>query len=224
MRKFTLGVAAAALMLAAAGSASAATLVGPAGNAYIGGLTQIHAVGPQSNTTVYGTAYTYGDVTFTSSDTLSTTGAGVAFFVGPFNDLQFFLTDPTKSFDEANFNLNASGVNGGNPVPVYADITAFFFGGGSQLIGNNVSLGNGQNKFSVTAGLNESITAIGFNFYANTANTIDRTVVDIRQVELGALSGGPGPVPEPATWAMMIGGFAAVGSMVRRRKAGAVLA
>jgi len=28
----------------------------------------------------------------------------------------------------------------------------------------------------------------------------------------------PGPVPEPATWAMMIGGFAVVGASMRRRK------
>ena len=28
----------------------------------------------------------------------------------------------------------------------------------------------------------------------------------------------PGPVPEPATWAMMIGGFALVGASMRRRK------
>ena len=28
----------------------------------------------------------------------------------------------------------------------------------------------------------------------------------------------PGPVPEPATWAMMIGGFALIGASLRRRK------
>jgi len=33
------------------------------------------------------------------------------------------------------------------------------------------------------------------------------------------LTGDPGAVPEPATWAMMILGFGAAGSMIRRRKA-----
>ena len=30
---------------------------------------------------------------------------------------------------------------------------------------------------------------------------------------------GPGPVPEPATWALMIGGFGMAGAMLRRRRA-----
>lgn len=40
---------------------------------------------------------------------------------------------------------------------------------------------------------------------------------------MGAVNGGPGPsvsvaaVPEPATWALMIGGFALVGASMRRR-------
>ncbi len=33
-----------------------------------------------------------------------------------------------------------------------------------------------------------------------------------------ANNGGPGPVPEPATWAMMILGFGAAGSLLRRRR------
>ena len=33
------------------------------------------------------------------------------------------------------------------------------------------------------------------------------------------ISGNPGAIPEPATWAMMILGFGAAGSMIRRRKA-----
>jgi hypothetical protein len=30
--------------------------------------------------------------------------------------------------------------------------------------------------------------------------------------------GGPGPVPEPATWAMLIVGFSALGIVMRRRR------
>ena len=33
---------------------------------------------------------------------------------------------------------------------------------------------------------------------------------------------GPGPVPEPAAWALMIGGFGAAGAMLRRRRPAAV--
>lgn len=37
-------------------------------------------------------------------------------------------------------------------------------------------------------------------------------------VRLAGGLGGPGPVPEPATWAMMIAGFGAIGAAMRRRR------
>lgn len=45
-------------------------------------------------------------------------------------------------------------------------------------------------------------------FYSNDAGAFDVTV---RQLETGA-------VPEPATWALMVGGFMASGAMLRRRR------
>ena len=43
-------------------------------------------------------------------------------------------------------------------------------------------------------------------------------VDDIRQVRLGVVSAVGTAVPEPATWAMMLGGFAVLGTALRRRK------
>jgi hypothetical protein len=53
----------------------------------------------------------------------------------------------------------------------------------------------------------------------------DATTLDTLQFEavIGVPApGGPNAVPEPATWAMMIGGFAIVGASMRRRQAVAV--
>lgn len=180
------------------------------GGSYITGLDAVHAIGPQSGQTVFGTAVTPGDVTFESDSTLSTTGGGVARFNGPFDDLSFFLTN-LGTFDAANFNLNVADVSRNNPITV--DIRAFTDGGpvGGILIGNDLSLTNGQNKFGLQ-GTGVDFTSVSFEF--------SRNAVDIRQVELGGITA----VPEPATWALMIIGFGGAGAMIRRRRSVAVAA
>lgn len=44
------------------------------------------------------------------------------------------------------------------------------------------------------------------------------TTIDITQTPLTVFVGGPGPIPEPATWAMMILGFGMTGAALRRRR------
>jgi hypothetical protein len=41
-------------------------------------------------------------------------------------------------------------------------------------------------------------------------------------VLIGSIPGGAGAVPEPASWAMMVGGFGAIGGALRRRRKAAV--
>jgi hypothetical protein len=57
------------------------------------------------------------------------------------------------------------------------------------------------------------------DFFSIAANG---TIGDIRQIRLGGvqeIGGGGGEIPEPATWAMMIMGFGAAGTIMRRRRA-----
>ena len=58
---------------------------------------------------------------------------------------------------------------------------------------------------------NVTIAGLGLT----TGSYIFRSSSDTVTINIGAASG---PVPEPATWAMMIGGFGAIGAAMRRRR------
>jgi hypothetical protein len=61
-----------------------------------------------------------------------------------------------------------------------------------------------------------SWTAFNFDWPANTAPNAGTRDADMN---IWAFVGGTPPVPEPATWAMMIAGFGLVGAAMRRRAA-----
>lgn len=69
----------------------------------------------------------------------------------------------------------------------------------------STALGN-NGKFTLTG---PSISSLVFNF--------DPSIKDAKQFRV--LGVGVTPVPEPATWAMMIGGLGLAGAALRRRKA-----
>jgi len=66
----------------------------------------------------------------------------------------------------------------------------------------------------VTLTFTDADTDVGKIYFKSTQNAFE---VDNFLVTAGR--GGPGPVPEPATWAMMLLGFGAVGFGLRKRKA-----
>ena len=115
----------------------------------------------------------------------------------------------------ATIDFGGSGANGFSldigSVDTYNTLTLNFLGGGSQVFtgsdlvtdpdGNQqADYANGRFRFVATG--NERIAGITL---ASTGNSfeVDRLAV--------------AAVPEPATWAMMIGGFGLVGGLARRR-------
>ncbi|MCA1654333.1 MAG: PEPxxWA-CTERM sorting domain-containing protein [Sphingomicrobium sp.] len=141
-------------------------------------------------------------VNFTSNESLNVTQSnGQARISGTDGDLTNLVISLTSgfTFSAIEFNLNAL-ANG--------SATLTFAGADGISSVFPISL-NGQNFFSATG-----------NF---TSVTINSTVQlgDVRQVRITA---GPGGVPEPATWAMMLIGFGAAGYSLRRRKAVALQA
>jgi len=83
------------------------------------------------------------------------------------------------------------------------------FGGNTVLSLSNTA-GNGifnVRSYSVTA--TSALTRVAFSFAGNNFQNFDNVTLQ---------ASGAAPVPEPATWAMMIGGFGLVGGALRRHR------
>ena len=97
-------------------------------------------------------------------------------------------------------------------------------GGNSAAAGYNAGTGNLPGTFFEFAGsrVNGAFLDGGPNALAQNSNVgvAGRYVFNVRDGNVAP----PPAVPEPATWAMMIGGFALAGGVARRRKRAAALA
>ena len=81
----------------------------------------------------------------------------------------------------------------------------------SDAMGNFVfDLVNGQNKFAFQAVNGQSIAGLSFT-------VADGAVESVRQVRINPAAAAAA-VPEPATWAMMLLGFGAIGFAMRRKR------
>jgi hypothetical protein len=109
--------------------------------------------------------------------------------------------------------LNGSGVS-------YADVIGVI---GAAATG----FGSGKAQFDLTPFAGK-VVDLRWSFYGDNGNQWGGVTFDnIAVVGTAAVVQDPGPlpgVPEPATWAMMIGGFGAVGAALRRRRSGEALA
>jgi hypothetical protein len=214
-----LAAAASALALSMSGSAMAASVL-------VGGYTLddssfgtglgVHSDGTQSGSAISGNVNIDGsDVNFsTTNGNLSITGSGEATVYGD-PGLENLLVTFEKSWSKitfnfadldkatSNFTLLVNGTALFSATPNLGDLACTF-----------CVIDKGENKFTVSSAA--GINSLAFNF--------DPAVENAKQFRVeGVITGG---VPEPATWAMMIMGFGAVGSMVRhsRRKLASVAA
>ncbi len=143
-------------------------------------------------------------VRYTADATLSPNGNGFAQQDGPFSWVNI---DPlTVNFSKMGFTLTPDGKNNLNYT---FDILVNFVGGGSQLL-NGVLPANG--KVDVWADLGEVLDSVTVQNLQASGTSYD--FADIRHTSFDIASA----VPEPATWAMMIIGFGAAGSLIRRRR------
>ena len=113
-----------------------------------------------------------------------------------------------------NFDATNSVMFDWGSIDAYNTLTVLLAGGGTydiipggnfdNLANGNQTLENTNGLFTINAGLGESIVGLTLQSSDNSFE-IDNLAI--------------APVPEPATWMMMIGGLGLVGGMMRRRSA-----
>jgi hypothetical protein len=211
-----LAAAASALALSMAGAASAAQVVVVDGytldDSSFGTGFGVHSDGTQTGSTISGNVNQDGsDVTFsTNTGILSITGSGEATVYGD-PALEDLLVTFQKSWNSITFNF--SKLDSNSAFTLLVNGTALF--SAAPNLGDDACnfclIGNGANKYTVSG---PGINSLAFNF--------DPGIENAKQFRVEGLSA----IPEPATWAMMIMGFGAVGTMVRqsRRKLAKVAA
>lgn len=206
MKKLVSAAVSALALVAVASAANAAVVVGSYSldSGTFGGQLGVHSSGSQSGTTS-ATGYVNQDnsaVTFTSTGLfdLSVNGSGEATVVGDPALSNLTVTFEKKwgavTFDFETFTKTPS------TMSLLVNGTALFSGG---ICGSLCDLGNGSNKFVL---IGPDIQTLAFSF--------DPGIEDAKQFRLQLP--GTTSVPEPATWAMMILGFGAVGFALRRRR------
>ena len=125
-------------------------------------------------------------------------------------DVTFALTDAT--FNLATFNLNPLGGSSSDTPATSVQVTYNPTFGGAPITYTLDT--NGRNFYGIYGSAGEQIQSITFGGYLPAGSGI----ADIRQVRLAGIQPLTGAVPEPATWAMLLVGFGAIGASLRRRK------
>lgn len=118
------------------------------------------------------------------------------------------------TFSAASFNI--PGIPGNAPPDEATNVFVEALGLGGAVLGSSILNigGNGENRIRVFGDAGEAFT--GFRFTLNPALT---GVDALTQVRLGTISAVQGPIPEPATWMMMVFGLGFVGYSLRGRRA-----
>ena len=166
---------------------------------------------------------------YSSTDTLHPSSTGGFAFVTGATDTGFSnltITPETVNFSAFKFNMQLPAASGpdipnGYKTDFTFDTTVFFSGGGSQSFTTDVGSGSGQNRYLITAGLNQSIDEIEFSDLTGISTRNNDPTLNndfnfdlLRQVSFDAV----GVVPEPGTWAMLLLGFGAIGIMLRSKR------
>jgi hypothetical protein len=158
------------------------------------------------------TNQTNTQINFTSTQTIDTQSAGQADIFGDaalLTNLTFGFADPLFAATYLEFNLFEAG--GGPNGATATGVTLTGIDDLSNPWTQTFTLSNGENFFSALASDNELITGVSFT-------TSGGGVTDFRQLRIDVSDLNGNSVPEPATWAMMLLGFGAIGVSIRRSR------
>lgn len=117
--------------------------------------------------------------------------------------------DPALDFTKIQFKIEDFG---GNTPGHDFDILVNFVGGATQTFSNQLLPSNG--KLDIFAGVGELMDRITLSDLRSGSGALQNFKA-LKQISFEAAAPG---VPEPATWAMMLGGFGVLGAAARRRR------
>ena len=204
-RAITIALASAAIGMAVpATSAQAAILVCAQGASCVQGTTNVNLGAFTNQATVTGNVGINGPlVTFTSTNgNLSTNSGAATVFLANGSNLSNLTFTILTGFTAAEFNLEK-----GSPSSFLVNLTDSAGDSFSQTLGSL----NGSNIFNIVA-------PPGTVYTSATFNSTNGGFADMKQLRVVLAAGA---VPEPATWTMMLLGFAGIGFALRRRKTAA---
>lgn len=139
-----------------------------------------------------GSSFTFGfngDYFGNGPVTISTSGGG---------QVNTVLGQPTTNFTDRNTVTFSPGMQ----YAAFSSQTPIRFTNNNNFIGLRAAAGNGDFFYGFAYTTNNIINSIGFETSVNQAITATVAIPAI---------------PEPATWAMMVGGFGLIGGTMRRR-------
>lgn len=169
---------------------------------------------PSVGTTVYGITDPGVQVAFTGTSILQITGGMGYAQIGDgsstdgqvLDDLSFTLTNYAFGFTGLEFTIQYPQNTGSqSALTIFTD----FLGGAPSQSFLIDPVGNGAKDFRVLAQGNEVFWRIRL--------ASDNAFDQIKQTDIRLAAA---PVPEPATWAMMILGFGLIGAAMRRKRTG----
>lgn len=120
--------------------------------------------------------------------------------------LDFYLSD-LSAFTKVEFSLQKfdGGTGGRNPTPGTTKVTLTYKNNGADKV-QTYDVKNGQNWFGAIADGGDVLTRVSID-------TNGQGFESLSHVRLGFAA-----VPEPSTWAMMLGGFGMLGMATRRSR------
>ena len=125
----------------------------------------------------------------------------------------------------SNATVNAAGILAGLSAGAGASFTGGYFSHDSVSGGGLTSLIDGDvGVILAEGGFGAGHLTVGGETTTNFHNGGDPFQLRVNELTHAALGGTGGAVPEPASWALMIGGFGMAGAALRRRRAVAVAA
>jgi hypothetical protein len=149
-----------------------------------------------------GTDYT---VNFNSPETMTVSGSGLAILSatdGNLDKFSFSVKDAKFTWFDLDFMKFAP-----------SDIKVQVFVNDQSTAAQEFTISDNKYPVQGSATDGDYFTKITFDF-ADYAGTLNSGVEQVKQIGISGIS----PVPEPATWAMMIAGFGLVGASLRLRR------